>query len=225
MIEKSLLLRESPSTSPPPDPDATPKSLPAADCLPKASIERWNQADLGYFNSHLDRAYREGEIVSVGKNVCYTNVVLFIQRLQSLVTFQRAALVKANIATSLQGSALEWYISELSNCDRNALNNDPGVKNWVNTLSHCFKVPTSMALSLFTDETYTLDDARARRPLAQYIRTIMRHDIGCNVVDIANQLSFIYRGLAPKLRVFVSPPTESTKAADFICALKKKQKV
>ena len=225
MIEKSLLLRESPSSTPPPDPDATPKALPAGDSLPKASTERWNQADLGYFDPHLDRAHGEGEIVSVGKDVYYRNVVLFVQRLQSLVTFRGAALVKASIATSLRGSALEWYTSELSDFDRDALNNDPGVKSWVNTLSHRFKVPTSVALGLLTDETYSLDDAQARRPPAQYVRAIMRHGIGCNIVDIANQLSFAYRGLAPELRVFVSPPTESTKAADFIRTLEKKQEV
>ncbi len=159
MIEKSLLLKESPSTISPPSPVTTPKTHSSADSLPRTTTERWNQSDLGYFDPHLDRAHREGEIVSVRKDVYYRNIVLFVQRLQSLVTFRGAALVKANIATSLRGSALEWYTSELSNFDCDALNNDPGVKSWVNTLSACFKVPTSVALDLFTDETYSLDDA------------------------------------------------------------------
>ena len=82
-----------------------------------------------------------------------------------------------------------------------------------------------MAFGLFTDEMYSLDDARVRRPPAQYVCAIMRHGIGCNIVDVANQLFFAYRGIALKLRVFVSPPTESTKVADFICTLEEKQKV
>ena len=82
-----------------------------------------------------------------------------------------------------------------------------------------------MALGLLTDKTYSLKDARACRPLAQYVRTIMRHGIGCNIVDIANQLSFAYCGIAPELRVFVSLPMESTRAADFIRALEEKQEV
>ncbi len=53
----------------------------------------------------------------------------------------------------------------------------------------------------------------------------MRHGIGCNIVDVANQLSFAYRGIAPELRVFVSPPTNLTKAADFIRMLEEKQEV
>lgn len=78
MIEKSLFLRESPSTTPPPDPDATPKTLPRGDCLSKALTERWNQTDLGYFDPHLDKAYGKGEVVSVGKDVYYRNVIFFV---------------------------------------------------------------------------------------------------------------------------------------------------
>lgn len=57
------------------------------------------------------------------------NVVFFIQRFQSLVIFWVAVFVKINIATSFQGFALEWYISELNNFDRNALDNKLGKKS------------------------------------------------------------------------------------------------
>lgn len=57
MIKKFLLLRESLSATPPSDPAATPKALPGADSLLKTLAERWNQADLGYFDPHLDRAH------------------------------------------------------------------------------------------------------------------------------------------------------------------------
>ena len=151
--------------------------------------------------------------------------MLFVQRLQNLVTFKGAALVKANIATFLQSSALEWYTSELSDFDRDALNNDSGVKSWINTLFYRFKVPTSVAFGLLIDETYSLNDARTQQPSAQYVCAIMRHGIGCNIVNVANQLFFAYQGLARELRVFVLPPTKSTKAADFIRTLKKKQEI
>ena len=115
MIENSLLIRESPSITPSPDPDASLKVLSSADSLPKSTSERWNQAELGYFDFQLDRAHGKGKIVSVGKDVYFKNVVLFVQYLQSLVTFWGPALVKANIATYFWGSALKWYTSELSN--------------------------------------------------------------------------------------------------------------
>ncbi len=78
MIEKSLLLRESSSKTPSPDPDATLKALFGDDSLSKALTERWNQANLGYFDPHLDNAHREGEIRSIGKDIYYRNVILFV---------------------------------------------------------------------------------------------------------------------------------------------------
>ena len=42
MIEKSLLLRDSPSATPPPDLDATSKAPPGGEFLQKASTKRWN---------------------------------------------------------------------------------------------------------------------------------------------------------------------------------------
>lgn len=77
MIKKALLLRESGSSTPLFNPNASSKLSPPAD-LPSKSTKRWNQADLGYFNLHLNKAHREGEIVSMGKNVYYRNIVLFV---------------------------------------------------------------------------------------------------------------------------------------------------
>lgn len=114
---------------------------------------------------------------------------------------------------------------ELSDFDRNPLNNDPGVKSWINTLFYRFKVLTSIAFNLLTDKIYSLEDAHACCPSAQYVRVIILQSIGYNIVNVANQLSFTYHGIAPKLRVFILPPTESTKVSNFIHTLKNKQEV
>lgn len=99
------------------------------------------------------------------------------------------------------------------------------MKSWINILSQRFKVPTSVVLGLFTDEIYSLDDAHRCRLPAQYVQAIMRHEIDCNINNISNQLFFAYQRLVPELRVFVSLPTKSTKAADFIRMLEEKQEV
>lgn len=163
MIKKSLLLRESSSTIPLLNLIAIPKAHPSADFLSKITTKRWNQANWGYFDPHLDRVHGKGVIVLVGKDMYYRNIIFFLQCFQSLVTFRDTALIKANIATSLRGSALEWYTSEHSDFDCNALNNDLGVKSWINIFSHHFKVPMSMALDLLTNETYSLNDTQAQQ--------------------------------------------------------------
>lgn len=47
MIEKSLLIKEFFSATPPPNPDATPKVLPGNNSPSKTTLERWNQIVLG----------------------------------------------------------------------------------------------------------------------------------------------------------------------------------
>lgn len=105
MIKKSLLLRDSPSATPLPNPDATAKAPTPSNASSKVT-ERWNQSNLNYFDPYLDKTYKDRKIVLVGKDVYYKNVVLFVQQLQSLVTFKGAALLKTNIVTSLCGSVL-----------------------------------------------------------------------------------------------------------------------
>lgn len=129
-------------------------------------IEKWNQTHLGYFNLHFNRAHRESEIVLVEKDVYYKNVVLVVQRFESVVIFWVTVLVKADIATSFQDSTPKWYTSKLSNFDYDVQNNNPGIKIWVNTLSHWFKVPTNVSFGLLIDETYFIKDTWAWRSSA-----------------------------------------------------------
>lgn len=87
MIEKSLLLREFSFATTLFGPNTTPKIDLGAQFPSKTIIEKRNQANLCYFDPYLDKAYEKDEIVLVGKNMYYKNIVLFIQRFQSLVTF------------------------------------------------------------------------------------------------------------------------------------------
>lgn len=116
-------------------------------------------------------------------------------------------------------------MSELNNYDWDTLNTDPSMKSWINSLSHHFKISTSVALGLLIDKTYFLNDAQACQPSAQYVRAIMQYGIGCNIIDIANQLFFAYQGLTPELRVFISPLNKLRKAADFIRTFEEKQEI
>lgn len=54
IIEKSLLLRKSPFPIPLPSLIATPKAYPGANSLSKTTRKKWNQFDLGHFDSHLN---------------------------------------------------------------------------------------------------------------------------------------------------------------------------
>ena len=165
IIKKFLYFNASPlSSTPTPNIKAFAKALTPTEDAIKASSERCIQAQLGYFNPYLDKVNGKGKVMLIRKNVYYRNMVLFLQRFQSFVTSCNATLVKTNIPTSLCSSALKWYILEFSNFDWNALNNNIGIKSWINTLSTCFKIPTTVILNLLTDKTYSLNNLQACCP-------------------------------------------------------------
>ena len=84
----------------------------------------WQLADLGYFNPMLDKSYGKGEVVTVGKDVYYRSVILFIERIKDLASVKGAILVRSNINTCLRGTALTWYTAELLNLERVGLRAD-----------------------------------------------------------------------------------------------------
>lgn len=132
--------------------------------------DRWNPADLGYFDPHLDKSYGEGEIVIVGKDLYFRNAILFVERVRDVATVKGDATVRTNLNTALRGAALKWYTAELSNLERTGLRNDPrGVDEWCNALLARFKELPGVALSNLTIEKYTLADARAKREPVDYV--------------------------------------------------------
>lgn len=86
LIEKTLSSNALPLPSTPPtDPGASPK--PSLLFESGLKNEKWNQAELGYFDLHIKGVYGEGKVVSMEKEIYYRNVMLFMQQIQSLVTF------------------------------------------------------------------------------------------------------------------------------------------
>lgn len=123
------------------------------------SDKKWVQTKLGYFDLHLNMAYRKKKVITVGRNIYYQNIVLFVQRIRDLIVFKGADLVKANLATSLQGSALEWHTFKLDNTNCENLCTNQGVMTWLKTLNRHFKISIRLALGLLVDEKYTIADA------------------------------------------------------------------
>lgn len=81
--------------------------LPDHPDINKRLDERWNQAKLGYFDSHLDKAiYKKREVIILGKDIYYRIVVLFVLRIQNLATFKEvpSRAISANLFEA-------WYWS------------------------------------------------------------------------------------------------------------------
>lgn len=161
LIKRSFLLKDSFFSTFSPDPDVSAKGSLFIDTLPKILTKRWNQAELDYFNLHLNKSYGKNELILLDKDVYYKNIILFIQHFQNLIIFPNTTFFKVNIATSIQSFVLEWYTSKLSKFYSNTLKNNPDIKNWINILSYHFKVLINVVLGFLTNKTYSLNNVKA----------------------------------------------------------------
>ena len=187
---------------------------------PTAPSTSWHASDIGYFDPLLDKAYGEGELLTVGRDTYYRNVHLFVERIKDLAMIKGAALVRNNINTALRGSAQSWYTAELTNLERIGLRSDTnGVDAWCTALIARFKEPSGVALTKLTAEKYTVRDARNRREPSAYVQAIIRHARAANIEGVLNQLTFAHEGIAAELRVFIDPPSETTSVSQFIRTL------
>lgn len=133
--------------------------------------------------------------------------------------------MKSHISILLRDLVLEQYTLKFDDINYDEMNNNLGLGTYITTLSQQFKMLTSMMLRFLTDKVYSLEDTYYCRLLAEYIHIIMRYGLGYIIVDIANQLSFVYRGLALELRAFITLPTNTTKTTNFILAVEEKQEL
>ena len=58
--------------------------------------------DIGFFDPSLLTNYDEGEVVLIEKKLYYRNIILFIKRIEDLVTIKRYELIRANLNTYLR---------------------------------------------------------------------------------------------------------------------------
>lgn len=77
MIKKSLLFGKFGSSTPSPNPNIISKAFFSTDLLSN-TIKRWNQADFRYFDPYLDKIYGKNEVILVGKDIYYQNIILFV---------------------------------------------------------------------------------------------------------------------------------------------------
>lgn len=74
--------------------------------------------DVGYFDPHKDT---DGDMTTLGKEVWFTDVHLFVDRVRDVAKLKGENVVKTNLPSCLRGSALAWYSTELDNEDRQDL--------------------------------------------------------------------------------------------------------
>ena len=172
--------------------------------------------DVGYFYPDYQSEQDPNSAVpSVGKYVYFRDVYMFVDWLKEFEA--RGKNVKSVISSCLRGSALIWYLVELSDEDRIRLHASTGLGEWYELLIGRFKLRTGTAIAKLTSgsSVYTLTAVKHTPPRvwAQYMLHLVRAaDFG----STHSSLTVIWSQLDGELQHNVGKPTEQTTLSEFL---------
>ncbi len=104
----------------------------------------------------------------------FSNAFAFVNHIRALSAFKNENTIRLNISSCLRGEALEWFISELSQCEREKLRSSSLEEGWIESLINRFKTRPSHALKALKKSRYNWADVRCQRSLVMWAHNMLR---------------------------------------------------
>ncbi|SLM41263.1 probable transposable element [Lasallia pustulata] len=170
--------------------------------------------DLGFFHPDVPESYGTGNVIFNSKETIYREVYTFIKRVEDYALLVGEEKVAENLSTCLRGNTLNWYLQELDDFTRQALQNMP-LTEFSSKLAKRFKMTMTKALEQLNKEHYSLLDAHANREPQGYLQNMMRYAQAAGVTDLLAQLTWAWQGLDIELQTVTAMPRSRTTLQEF----------
>ncbi|KAJ5708226.1 hypothetical protein N7488_008027 [Penicillium malachiteum] len=92
------------------------------------ALSPWDTVEVGYFYPDTDTLNHI--IIEEDHTMIFQNAEAFVSHLRGVAVFKTEAVVRANIHSCLRQIALEWYIMELTDAERESLCTLPLEEGW-----------------------------------------------------------------------------------------------
>ena len=179
--------------------------------------QRWHASDVGFFDPYFKgkSSANAPPVEHVGKNTIWRDVYVFMDRATAVAHAQGAKLVRKNLSTCLRGQALIWHTSELTDGEQRLLTYGNDLDEWSGALIRRFGGSLAKALEIFSNERFTLDDARCSREPRDFAQTIIQAG-KCAQLSVYNQLLQVWNALDVEFRRDMQQPEPDTRLSSFL---------
>lgn len=149
--------------------------------------------------------------------LCFSNVFAFTVHIRALTAFKNESIICLNLCSCLQGEALEWFTSELSQHEREKLRNSSLDEGWLGSLTNRFKTRPSHALKILKNSKYNWSDVRSQRSIVMWAHNMLRVAKESDEFPTEwQQLHAVWNQIELPIRGKVNEPTSETKIASFM---------
>lgn len=180
------------------------------------SATSWKTMEVGYFDGEISVLRH----IENNDNILhFHHVVAFVNHLRALSVFKTEDALRYNIHACLRGTALEWFISELSQQDREALRTLPLEEGWFKALEVRFK-PCALA-NVIIELGFTSDDwEKNRRPDAIRAHCVLRDlQVARAEAHPVQWLRELWQMIPRGLEQYLPEPTHNTSILEFMSNL------
>ncbi|KAI1469482.1 uncharacterized protein F4812DRAFT_331756 [Daldinia caldariorum] len=178
----------------------------------KSDKETLKPKEVGYFNPSLKDPHNTG-VVAVGRYTVFTNVFTFTDRLRQLAASHGEKIVKAVWVSCLQETALAWYITELTDMERDALQRS-GLDRIICQLIKAFRKSPSEALQSLKSASLTLLDLKQGKRLKPFVYGIIQDARACDIPPKI-QLLYAFEAFDAEIQSQILKPTDKTTLGEF----------
>jgi hypothetical protein len=183
-------------------------------------------SNVRFFDSQLNFFYDSDDVVQVKRDLYYRDVYFFVERIKDVVIMFDVEVVRTNLSTCLRESTQMWYTEDLSDLKKKTLRTlNESADHWCNVLLKKFKKFVASTLNYLTIERYILDDVRVNRNISSFVFQMMRHAKIVNIVDLHDQLIWIYNAIVSKLIKDINSFDENITIMIFLKNLETKKNI
>jgi hypothetical protein len=186
---------------------------------------RWRIQETGLFwpnAAEESKANSEGLFYAGDKQLCYTDVNLWIQRVQDMSTYpERAEELREGMWNLLRGEALNWYQHQLSDEERRNLK--VSVNAWTAKIRERFGIKLSEADKWMQENSYTETANLKGESVRTFAMELFKYARVWGDETDKQLLVRLYWKLHPRLRQLCAEPTEGEKMSDYLKKIEEKQ--
>lgn len=195
-------------------PAATPFVVANAPVFDAGKANTWESSGMGYF---LPDSAREEHMRMVQDSLYFSNALAFVTHIRALTAFKNENTIRLNLHSCLRGEALEWFMSELSECDREKLRGLALEEGWIASLMERFKTRPSHALKTLKKSKYNWADVRSQRSLVMWAHAMLRVAQESNEFpETWQQLHAVWDQIEIPIRGNVQEPSFDTTIGEFM---------
>ena len=185
---------------------------------------RFKADEIALFDPYLDeKEYGSAPVVDRNGKIYCRSVHAFTEAIHNATYATDPRVIRTHLHLCLRGIAQAWYLSQLTESQRDRLRGGHGVERWTKALLDKWRQPPRAAWTAINAAHYGPEEIKAGKQPAEFVLSLCQSLKDAGVTDEESQLGQIWSRLDDRLQEVIDEPDIGSTIEGFIRKLEEKQ--